>query len=251
MLRIETPDIKPVRGGLLSLANVITGTDVHAYVDGVIYQDSLHGPARMVPTDGSEKVFDRPDDVVKGEPFSIYRGVETDLFRRDIAAGLVERLFGAGETRAVEEGLRTLILDPNAVDLTPTAGTAVSPKEALGILEQHASDNYNGLPMLHVSRYGAAFLAGEMQVDKDNWTLHTKQGTPVVNGGGYHGGGPAAAGAGQFWLYATGQVNLWQSPVSAATEGLDVRHNVAQVLVERTYIPTVERFVAAVLVTAP
>lgn len=248
MQRIEAPEISAARGGLLEVLAPADG-DGHLTYHGVTYEGGLCGPARDY-TPGEDKIFDR-QTVLNGEPFVIYRGVEVNLFARDNAKALVEETFAAGETYAVERGLQRTTLNPNAVDITPTPGTPVSTKVGVGLLEQYAGDYYGGLPMLHVNRFGTAVLAGDLEVD-DQFRLTTKQGTPVANGAGYSATGPGdvAAAAGQFWVYVTGQVNLWRSDVSVHVTD-DMINNQTHALAERSYVPTVECLVAAVLVTVP
>jgi len=248
MLTIEAPDIAPVRGGLLQHANVVPAQG-HYFIDGIQYQTEFLTPPQPIPTDGSDKEFERNEDLLKGNPFTIYKGVDESLFRQSETEAKVEKAFERGEGYAVERALQTVLLNPLAVDITPTAGTAIPVKHALAVIEQYAGANYAGLPLIHASRFGTAIAAGELEVG-DDWTLHTKQGTPFANGAGYTAEGPGGVTATgtQFWMYVTGQVNLFQGEL-ATTSAHALQQNRALALVERSYIPTVERFVAAVLTT--
>lgn len=241
-IAVDAPSIAPARGGLLAVANVVEseGTIWH----GINYESALCGPVRRIPTDGSEKQFDKAP-VIEGERFGVYRGVESSMFARGQAPDQARAAFEAGEGYGVEQGVQELVLNPNATIL---ADGAVSPKRALGLLEQHAADTYGGLPTLHVSKFGVPYLPS-LEVDSDTWALNTNQGTPVANGGGYGTTGPGGTEAeeGQFWLYISGQVNLFRSEVQAVPAD-DLRYNKSYALLERIYVPTVECFVAAVLV---
>lgn len=249
MYAVEAPDIKDEpRGGLLPVANVIPagGAKRIGLREGVVYQTALDGHSRRVPAPGTDKQFDELG-IITGEPFSIYRGLDLSQFQRDLGEVGIKEAFGNGESFAVEQAVQELVLNPQAVDITPTAGTPVTRLQATGLLEQYAAEQYVGLPIIHANRLGTALL--DPEVDPDNWTLNTKQGTPVANGGGYNGAGPAGAvaPAGSTWVYISGQVNIWQGELMIAG-GDALADNRHLMLAEATYVPTVESFVAAILV---
>lgn len=244
MYVVEAPDVAPARGGLLSVARLAETTDGGFAVQGVDYQAGLCGPVRRIPANGA-KEFERVP-VVTGEPFGVYRGVESSLFERGASPERARAAFEAGESHGVEQALQALVLNERA-DVLTEGGEAVSPKVGLGMLEQHAGETYGGLPLIHVNRFGATFLP--VEVDSDTWVLHTRQGTPIANGSGYGPTGPGgeAAEQGTFWMYATGTVSLFRGPLLPVSAD-DPRSNTHRSLVERMYVPTVECFVAAVLV---
>lgn len=187
MQTVEAPTIALAVGGLLPLANVIETSDPLTQQLGVTYQRAPYTVPQPIPTSPTPKTFESQYEV-SGEPFAIYKGIQTSAFQRALAAGLVDSLFGAGEGYAVEVAVQENLLNPLAVDLTPTAGTAVTPKQALAILEQWAADNYLGLPLLHTNRFGTVLLDDMVSGDLP---LHTRQSTPLANGGGYGATGPA------------------------------------------------------------
>lgn len=244
MQRVEAPSIAPAKGGLLSVANVTSDFTGPGLFAGVSYRSTPCGPARAVPREGEgDKTFDEPHTLT-GSPFGIYKGVDLSLLdEADIsAADILDR--GAGY--AVEQGVQTALLNKNAVVLR---SDGVSPRMALALLEQHAGEVYMGTPTFHLNRFGAVFMPFETEAE--DGVLTTRQGSPVANGAGYGPTGPGGAEAadGQFWLYASGQVNLWRSaPILA--DGYDLPRNRSVALAEQFYIPTVECFVAAVLVNA-
>lgn len=249
MFKVEAPKVLlPARGGLLPVANVITEQAEVAAYHGVAYDGIPCGHSKPIPEPGEDKEFDTLPEI-EGVLFGVYRGIETPLLLGTPETATASELFGAGESFAVETAIQTLLLNPEAVDLTPTAGTPVTNlKAALGILEQYASERYTGVPTLHGNRYVTALME-ELQVDDSTWKLHTQQGTPVANGGGYGSTGPdgveAPAGAG--WLYVSGQVNIWQGQPHLI-EATDTKTNRNYVLAEATYAATVECFAAAILV---
>lgn len=248
-LTIDAPVITPsVDAGLLTVANVID-TDGHAIHYGVKYTSEGCGKNRVIPTDNSDKVFDELDENTSVQ-FGQYRGFDLSLLlHKGEAQGLVQRAFEANESYGVEKAVQSLLLNPNAVDITPTPGTAVtSPRLALGLLEQYAKDNYSGRPILHGNALAVGFIP-ELRVD--GVKLSTIHGTPIANGGGYATDGPGAAEAddGTAWLYISGQVNIWRGQVQINSETVyDLKRNRELGLAERRYAATVECFVAAILV---
>lgn len=248
MLAIDTPTLTPMRGGLLEVAEVIdTDGAGGLLLNGVTYRANLCGKNRTIPAEGVNKTFDI-QTVLTGTPFGTYRGVEGALLvDRDNAVAQAQVAYSAGESYGVERGVQTGLLSPNAVDLTPTPGTAVTnPRLALGLLEQYAADNYSGLPILSGNRI-AVGLIPELQINDGK--LSTIHGTPIANAAGYATDGPGAAVStnGTAWLYISGKITIWRGP-GGPYEAYDLKGNRVYGLMERTYVPTVECFVAAILV---
>lgn len=250
MFKVEAPKVLlPARGGLLAAANVITDDADRVAHFGPEYEGVPCGQLREIPEPGTDKVFDEKP-LVRGVLFGIYRGLEEPLLVSESSDTQTLRdLFEGGESFAAERAVQRLLLNPDAVDLTPTPGTPVTNlKAAMGILEQYAGEVYGGVPLLHANRYITALMP-ELQVDDSDWTIHTQQGTPFANGAGYSDRGPdgltAPEGAG--WLYISGQVNLWQG-TPQVTEAHDLKRNKNQALIEAVYAATVECFTAAILV---
>lgn len=246
---VPTPTGKPARGGLLPVANVIRdGDDVaRAGMHGVTYVSELCGQNRRY-VEGEEKI---PDDLtrIEGDPFTVYRFVEGSLFDEDLIKSAALQGFNAGETFAVERGLQETVLNgPDTVDITPVPGTPVTNmKHALGLLEQYAAERYLGLPLIHGNRFATSLLPDREA--GDNFELHTINGTPIANGGGYSTEGPGAvsAAAGTAWVYISGQVNIWaEKPREEFGRALTA--NKAFALVEASYTATIDCFVAAILV---
>lgn len=249
MIVIDAPGVPPrADSGLLTVANVIeaTGDQVHF---GVTYETANCGKNRVIPAEGETKIFDKTGKV-ESVGFGQYRGVDFALLtHKDEAAAAVRAAFEANESYGVESAVQQLLLNPDAVDLTPTPGTPVtSPRLALGLLEQYAKDNYAGRAILHGNSLAIGFIP-ELQVDGTK--LSTIHGTPIANGGGYATEGPGAADAdaGTAWLYISGQVNIWRGPLQVYGDPVyDLKDNRQIALAERRYVATLECFVAAILV---
>lgn len=251
MITIDTPAVTPSPlGGLMAVANVVPGeANNHAAYHGIQYEGIPCGHSRKVPTDGSDKEFEQRE-VVQGETFAIYRGIDSSLAFANQAEHeqLLTSLFNGSESFGVEEAVQELLLNPTAVDLTPTPGTPVTnPKLALGLLEQYAAEQSSGKPLIHTNLLGATLLEGEL--DNVPGTPQTNLGTAVAIGGGYGATGPGGvvAGPGQAWVYISGQVNIWPGTPHLQT-GPALERNRNLTLAERTYVATVECFTAAILI---
>jgi hypothetical protein len=241
---IDAPVRESVRGGLLSVARVIDAPREALYL-GVKHIEEDTSPPVPVPGVGVDKSFDVFEDPIESEPFTLYKGVEYAMLLRDESD--VARLFSAGETYGVEKALQAGPLNTLATDLTPTAGTPVTNiKYALGVLEQYAADRYSGLPLLHGNKL-AVSLMSDYITDEGNFKLFSKQGTPIANGGGYGSAGPDAAGAGAAWVNISGAVTIMRGPLDIYPAS-DLKANRALALAERTYVPVVDSFAAAILV---
>lgn len=236
-------------GGLLRVANVITNIPPGAFHFGLQYQADHCGQNRVIPAEGVDKIADKSGLTVSAG-FGQYRLVEDALLVDNDAEEVARRLFAAGESYGVEQGVQEHLLNPAAVNITPTPGTPVTNmKHALGLLEQYAADNYSGLPIIHGNRL-AVTLIPELQAGA-NGELKTIHGTPIANGGGYDSMGPGAANAtaGRAWIYISGQVNVWRGAPSITTVE-DLKGNRVYTLAEARYLASVECFVAAILVGA-
>jgi hypothetical protein len=199
-------------------------------------------------TPPAAKTFDQ-QTILTGTPFGLYRGVEgAMLVSREDALREAQSAYDAGESYGVERAMQAGLLSPSAVDITPTPGTPVTnARIALGLLEQYAADNYSGLPVISGNRLAVGLLP-ELVVGSD-YSLTTIHGTPVASSAGYTTDGPGVlvSGAQQAWLYISGKITIWRGP-GGAYEAYDLKGNRVYALMERTYVPTVECFVAAILV---
>jgi len=188
--------------GILDTANVIPSGGEETYF-GVTYLSALAGHSRRY-AEGTDKVFDELP-VVTGDPVTIYRGIDTSLLMQSgVGSPEVLRAFNASASFGVEQYTQE-VLNGLAVDITPTPGTPVTNiKAALGLLEQYAAERYSGLPLIHANKF-ATELMTELQVGTDG-KLHTVNGTPISNGGGYGVAGPGAITGPDLALGATAAV---------------------------------------------
>lgn len=246
----------------------------HTYADDGSYVVTVTGPdgymaqASVEVTDGQTSSADAvvehqkvPTDgitTVEGFPFTVYHllqckavGTEQRIAER------AQRGLELGESRAIESVLaHQLATDTDAVDLTPTPGTAVHPVDGLGILLAWAGENYGGLPTVHAAPDLATVLGALNAVSRQGRRLETLIGAPVAAGAGYVGmQGPSETdpGAGEAWLYVTGTVSVRRAPVIQVRPQVTTNPatNVIQALAERPVVLTTECIIGAVLVTSP
>ena len=126
-----------------------------------------------------------------------------------------------------------------AFDRARVIGTGLAVTTAVAELEHYIATNYNGLGLIHIPAYMAAFMGLSTQgawitvgaEQADGGELRTTRGTPIVIGSGYprvadeDGVGPA--------IMATGAVRLYMSEVTAI-ETFDRRTNLHSAVAERT-----------------
>lgn len=254
---VEVGDPSPATGGLLNVAKSLgflyDESDPHIGM-GAAWQANVCGVNRLAPgvcddalglDPETEKTFDA---FAKGEaqPFGVYKGFDCDLMWDDYQS-VTRAAFEAGESYAVEQAVDALVLK-GATDVG--SATAHPVAEAIAMLEAEIATRGGNRGLIHVSRYGAAFLTGWRGITSDqNFHLWTKQGTPIVNGGGYTRTSPASAAVtdSQFWMYATGPMHLWRGP-EVYSEGAAVETNSKQSLMERLYAAGVDCYRIAVLV---
>lgn len=238
----------------------------------IVIRDDSKGYAATIPvtvTDGvATGPFDgtvsyaRVDssgiDLVDGDPFALYH-----LFKcAPVGQGGEQRFqdrartaLRLGEQRGLERVTGALLAaDTDGVDLTPTPGTAVPLVEGLARLEGWAAANYGGVPVVHAPREAGTVLG--RRLERVSGHLETMQGSFFASGGGYDAltgpDGGAAAGAGEAWLYVTGQVVVHRSADIEVGPLLDSaaggRINEWAAMVERLYTSTWECITGAVLV---
>lgn len=99
---------------------------------------------------------------------------------------------------------------------TSVTSAAVDVVEGLGLLEGYLAECYGGEGVIHVPRQALAHLGAYNLVDRDGQQLRTLGGNLVAAYSAprqfYAPAGTVAA-DGQAWLYATGAVYVWRSPI--------------------------------------
>lgn len=248
---IEAPTVRPAPFGLLDTVG-IAGTNPRAGL-GVEFEPEFCGTARETPVACEAAVAKTADDgkaTVVGEPIAIYHIFQCRAIGSwDDAQGRARKALDLGASRAVEAAFQTVI-STGADDVTPS-GTAVDPVLGLGLLEQHAGENYGGVPVIHMTRTMATILLSRQAIFRVGDHLETGLGSLVVAGAGYDGtAGPSAPAVGAEWMIATGNVAIWQGSETFSEPLLDNPYtNQFKALAERTYVPTFECFNAGVEVT--
>ena len=242
--KIDTPDLEAAAPGLLSAITVIDGTG-HQLYEETKFELPLDGHNVDVPAEGVEKDFDKLDAPISTVIFKQYRGIESPILLGEDSKELVNDAFDRGETYAVERKIQELVLNPVAVDITPTPGTPVTNhKQALGLLEQYARDNSTFKPYITGNALAITYVGDFIP------NLETLFKTTVSLAGGYGQTGPGGrvAAAGQAWLYVHGKIILWRGPSDAEEIARDLKANRQYALAEGSYAAAVTNFAAAILV---
>ncbi|QWY82763.1 hypothetical protein PP641_gp022 [Arthrobacter phage SilentRX] len=248
MVALEAPELATsARKTLLDAAHVVTDAPEYALQNALKYEPRIvDGVIRDVPTDGSAKLFDkRSANDVTPELFTAYRGLDEPLLR-GLGEGQaeLEKLFEAGESLFVEDKVQELLLNTDAVDITP-GGTAVTDaKGALGLLEQWIATRYLFRPTI-----SGDLLAANLISPGTPYATETVSGTPIAQAAGFSKTGPGGkvAGEREAWLYISGQINIWKGAASVQG-GPALKQNRDFSLVEKSYAVSIDGPVAAILV---
>jgi hypothetical protein len=248
MVALEAPELAAsARKTLLDTANVITGAPEYALQNALKYEPRIaDGVIRDVPAEGTAKVFDKRTAAdVTPELFTAYRGLDEPLLR-GLGEGQaeLEKLFEAGESLFVEDKVQELLLNADAVDITPGAVALTDPKGALGLLEQWIATRYLFRPMISGDLVAANLISAGTP-----YATETISGTPIAQAAGFSKTGPGGkvAGEREAWLYISGQINIWKGAASVQG-GPDIPHNRDLSLVEKSYAASIDGPVAAILV---
>lgn len=253
MLRIETPKLEGARGGLLNAVDVVKSNDSSIFVTELLEGVADVAPAVIESLGNQVGAYSKtpvPEvENIESVRFSAYTLFEDALLYSKEEQSNAKDTHERRLSFAVEQALESRLLAPKAVDLTPTPGTAVTnARAALGILEQYAAQNSGFLPVIHTNRLGASMLR-DLKVDESNWRIHTKQGSPVANGGGYTNdtaiGGVTASDT-QAWVYVTTGLVLFEGETISA-EGYALKSNISSEMVETNFLAAVAGVVGAVL----
>lgn len=280
-LLVPAPPLDTYSGGLYSAASPQTQDDPH-WQCGVMHETSGCADvgvwAETCPPDvPEEKPQDYVPGWVTGTPFHAVLGVDCSLpgssleeFRRKLTAAMqqcaqrtVERVYWTGEQGNRPRLAGTPAVDPDNPEddevVVLNTGSPVSLGAGVAALEKYLGQNYCGTGVIHAPASVATY-ADTLRLVHGNpgQSLRTILGTRWAFGRGYEintapGGVPAADGT--AWMYATGRVAIWQSPIFLPNEddlqaAFDRRTNETNLFVEQTFAITHECVTAAVLVNA-
>lgn len=250
MFSVDAPELAPSeRYGLLQVANVIENADPFLLYEPFKYESRLQGHNKRVPEAGTDKTSEGKPGVTESVNWADYRLIDISLLNgQGEGEALLAPAFAEGEEWSVEEAVQELLLNPKAVDITPTPGTAVTDlKVALGLLEQWIAARYNGRPTISGNLF-STYLIPEL-TSGDDGSLKSLHGSAIAAAAGYDSTGPGAAAIpdGTAWLYISGQINIWKSAPRFA-EGPLLKSNRLATLAEAAYAATVDGPVAAILV---
>ena len=276
-LLIERPVVVPWGFGLKSVATIIDETNDHAR-NGIVYKsppctaDVQPWVDNCIPDDLMIKMPTDADtnSIVRGCPFHLYTALSCKTTTLEEMLPAAQAIFNLGEQRAVEQQVWANVLaQPGTAVLNP-AGTdsdgyaAFTAKGGLAALESHIAQCYGGVATMHADRGVMAFLAdghevvpcGDICQEPNTAHQRTRLGTKFA----FYGGSPntspdgTPAGAGFAWIYVTSELTLRRFPVAIHPESVDQRlrynplTNEPYIVVERTYVPSIECCAAAVLV---
>ena len=212
----------------------ITIRDVESgsFVSGWIYVSAaLTGTAVLLQaTCPVKEIRSAPWSTLFAPAWTIYAEVECQSMAFEEAGVAASDVLALAEPKAIEAAWWDL-----AFERSRTLGTGFSPTAALAELEHYIAVNYNGIGLIHIPVYMAAWFShdylAELEGEGENAVLQTLRGTPVVIGSGY----PRQAdenGAGVA-LMATGSVRLYVSGVEVI-QTFDRRTNLKSAVAERT-----------------
>lgn len=277
-LSITAPTLSPLPFGLLSVANELTPSDVHAQL-GVQYEtlSGVVGSLAGLDAHGALSGTLSPNETFSGttpagvfptiytNPFLTYAGVQAHIVGHTIeeiqdrataklalnAGRLIEKALWSGTASSNDQ-----LNAATTTVLNPTPGTAVPIQYGLGLLENWLGNIVGAQGLLHAPRTASGSLWNLVHV-AGNRQLSVL-GTAVSFGAGYDGTGPtgatnAAPAAGTTWLYASGPVTVVRSQVGYSTvppaQKTDLSHNLATVYATEIVSVAFESGAAAVLVT--
>lgn len=211
----------------ISVRDVASGS----LVSGWIYIDAaLTGSATLLQaTCPVKQIRSKPWQTLFAPAWTVYAEVECQSMAFEDAAASASDVLALAEHKAVESAWWDL-----AFDRSRSLGSGMSVTEAVAELEHYIAVNYNGLGLIHIPVYLAAWFGLDYTTrggESAGALLHTLRGTPVVIGSGYPRQADEA-GAGVA-LMATGDVRLYRSGVEVV-QTIDRRTNLRSAVAERT-----------------
>lgn len=168
----------------------------------------------------------RPDDEFRARATAAFEAKEGWAVERELAQG-------------IGQPLNPFLGDINADVLS---GVALTPMEALALLEDAIADTAEG-GMIHADPGTVIAWASTYLVFESGQNMRTAVGTPVAVGRGYRNArvqGHAAPGAKQAWAFASGPVQVRRTNIEimapTLAESLDRTTNGVTEYVERHYL---------------
>jgi len=258
---VAGPVRTPHRFGLFSAVPVVD-VDGHELM-GVQWEPPTCARPKVLPDSSccpTVKEFEPPAPVQDATPFTVMGSWSCTLLGNNMADAVrrARQHLEAGEQHAVEyevwtgeAGSGPRFADPT----TPNLGTVHCAADLLAVLEEYASRNYVGQPLLHVPRsvlpyFGADGLTTVVGGNR----LETNYGLPIVAGAGYSeantGPDGAPAPAGSYWVYLTGAMKVWRGSIVEPPNpeaGFSRCNNEFVALAERIYLVGWDCFTVAVL----
>lgn len=227
-------------GGLFSVADIVDTED--RIVGGVDADPILCatvnvGEGWCFPEEGEpetkvvEGFSDFSEEDGNGDGFFTYLGVECYLNGGSLI-GEAQEAFGLGEQVAVESYVSDMLVALSTADST-TPGSLVA---ALARAQEVARTIPGAI--IHMSSQAAILLGGHIRFN-DDFSLHTRLGTPISAG--------LPEGESVLTMYVSGPVTLYRG-VSATKEVANYRYNKDLVLVERPWSALID--CGAVSITA-
>lgn len=250
---LDVPAPPVLGGGVLSVARVIDNPPTHSLM-GSEYTTDACATAQEWLEDwcdaalGVTKDFDTGWDLVQGDPFVAYTGLECMLTTLNEAKGRVLNRFDYAEGRSVDKNIAAWLEANAAIDL----GGPFPVNEAIGVAEAYAATVYGGAPTLLIPRQFIPCASGfgvrcnlDGSLGTCNGSMVANITTPITL--------PVVAGA-TGTMFVTGQITLLRGAVSSYSTPQQVlddtgRFAPPRALAERIYVPLIECLTAKVEVT--
>ena len=249
--------IVPPKFGLLSVAGEIENVPKWELA-GVSFTPTPRPSGTLIaadcqpgPTDPPLEFRDGKPSADSAPPFNIYAGFTCKLpgLELDEVQDEAQRTLEASIVPALEAKAWELF----AADVVEPFGTdAVSPAIGVGLLEQWLEQEYAGAGAIHAPRRLGAIFGADRLVFRDGDVQRTQLDTPVAFGNYPETGlAGAAAGVGNVWLIATGQVKTAKSVarVRSAEQLFDRTTNIVTGLASQTWALTFDDVAAAIKIT--
>lgn len=280
---VDQPATGAIRYGLLTAANGPFPMPDHGDVGGVTYLQEHCGQGHLLaaasctnPTILASSALDVCDIAAVGLPFQVVAGIKAGAFpydaaeveRRarvrlnDNAQYVAEQAFWGGNADVQPVLQNANINGGNGIlDVTPTAGTAVTLEYGVGLLE-NALAQYSFPGVFHAQPIVTPFLVERQMMPLPQRAARGVSGlqfTPMGNvwsfGRGYSGNKPnndaTAPAAGTAYIVATGAVSIFRDDqvfVSPPERTFDRSGNAWQTTAQQAYAITVDCVAFFVLV---